>query len=509
MQASNRMILNTIVMYVKYVVNMAVALFSSRWVLLALGEEDFGIYSLVAGLLSMLMFLNVTMASSTQRFLSYAVGTRDESLMRETFHNSCIIHFFIGAIILCLFESVGIYFLHHVLSVPMGKMHLAEFVLHSMSISTFITIICVPYYASLITHENIVYVSIVQIAEALMKFGVAYWLLYLAQDQLRFYAMAMMTISIIGSLAFFIYGVKSYKETHLSFRWVRDSKQMKKLLSYSSWNLIGGISSMLRNQGVALLLNTFFGVVVNAAWGIAQQINGQLSFFSHAIVTATRPQIVKSEGSGNRNRMLSLSMSTCKITFLILAIIAVPLIVEMPYILEIWLKKVPDNTITFSRYILLLTMIAQLSIGISISVESVGNIKLMQLMVGGLHFVVLPAGYILLKLHCLPYAVCVVMLVEELLAFCFRLSVARKVAGLPVVFFIKSIVIPAVACILFTYSICLLLTQLVNEGFLRLIMISACSILLISYIAYNYILFDNERNKILSFCESVVTLHKK
>lgn len=499
------MILNTIVMYIKYIINMAVALFSSRWVLLALGEEDFGIYSLVAGLLSMLMFLNVTMASSTQRFLSYAVGTSDESLMRETFHNSCIIHLFIGVIILCLFESVGIYLLHHVLSVPMGKMHLAAFVLHCLSISTFITIIFVPYYASLITHENIVYVSIVQIAEALMKFGVAYWLLYLAQDQLRFYAMAMMTISIIGSLAFFIYGVKSYKETRLSFRRVRDSKQMKKLLSYSSWNLMGGISSMLRYQGVSMLLNSFFGVLINAAWGIAQQLNGQLIFFSNAIVTATRPQIVKSEGSGNRERMLLLSMSTCKITVLILSIFAVPLIVEMPYVLELWLKEVPQNTVIFSRYIILFTLISQMSIGISISVESVGNIKLMQIMVSGLHFLVLPIGYILLKFDCLPDAVCMVMLAAELLAFFCKLYASHKVANLPVLYFIRKIFLPTVFCILLAFLACLLLTYYLEEGFVRLIMVSACSLLLITFIAYNFLLFDNERNKILSFCKSIVS----
>ena len=503
MQASNRMILNTIVMYVKYVVTMVVALFSSRWVLLALGAEDFGIYSLVAGMLSMLMFLNVMMASSTQRFLSFAVGTKDENLIKETFYNSCIIHLLIGIIILCLFESLGMYFLHNVLSIPMGKIHLAKFVLHCLSISTFITIICVPYYAALITHENIVYVSIIQITEAFMKFGVAYWLLYLAQDQLCFYAVGMMTISIIGSLAFVIYGVKKYNETHFSFRRLKDGKQMKTLLSYSSWNLIGGISSMFRNQGVAMLLNSFFGVVINAAWGIAQQINGQLVFFSNAIVTATRPQIVKSEGGGNRKRMLELSMTTCKITFLILAIIAVPLIIEMPYLLEIWLKKVPDNTIVFSRFILLLTLISQLSIGISISVESVGNIKLMQLLVGGLHFIVLPIGYLLLILGCLPYAVCVVMLIEESLAFGFRLYVSQKVAGLPVLFFLRKTVLPAIICVLLAFLVCWLLTQYINEGFLRLIIVSICSLLLIVLIAYNFILFDNERNKILVFCTRV------
>ena len=492
-------------MYIKYVINMVVALFSSRWVLLVLGEEDFGIYNLVAGLLSMLMFLNVTMASSTQRFLSYAMGTKDENLMKETFYNSCLIHLFIGIFVLCIFESFGLYFLHYFLSVPVGKMYLAEFVLHCLSISTFFTIILVPYYAALITHENIVYVSIIQITEALLKFGVAYWLLYLTKDQLKFYAISMMNISIIGSLSFVIYSIKNYKETRFSFRHMRTSKQMKVLLSYSSWNLIGGISSMFRNQGVAMLLNSFFGVVINAAWGIAQQINGQLSFFSNAIVTATRPQIVKSEGGGNRKRMLTLSMSTCKITFLIMAIIAIPLIVEMPYILEIWLNKVPSNTIVFSRFILLLTLIAQLSIGISISVESVGNIKLMQLMVGGLHFIVLPVGYILLKLGCPPYIVCVVMLAEELLAFCFRLYVSRKIAGLPVRYFIGNIVLPAASCILFTFFVCLLLTRLVDEGLIRLIIICTSSLLLITFISFKFILIDNERNKILAFINSIAS----
>lgn len=508
MQASNRMILNTIVMYVKYVINMVVALFSSRWVLLALGEEDFGIYNLVAGLLAMLMFLNVTMASSTQRFLSYAVGTKDEKKIKETFYNSCLIHLFIGIIILFLFETLGILFLHHVLNVPMGKMYLAEFVLHCLSISTFITIICVPYYAALITHENIVFVSVIQIFEALIKFGVAYWLLYMTENQLKFYSIAMTAISIIGSFSFFVYVIKNYKETHFSVRWVRDTQQMKRQLSYSSWNLIGGVSSMFRNQGVAMLLNSFFGVIINAAWGIAQQINGQLSFFSQAIVTATRPQIVKSEGAGNRERMLSLSMSTCKITFLILSIIALPLIVEMPYIMEIWLKKVPEYAITFSRFVILTTLISQMSIGISISVESVGNIKLMQLIVGGLHFIILPIGYLFLKMGCLPHVVCTVMLAEEILAFCFRLYISKIIARLPIMFFLKKIFTPSLTCACITFLLCFSITLFINEGFYRLLLVCALSLLLTSLIAYNFILFKNERDKLHSFCKSAISKYR-
>ncbi len=504
MIASNRLMFNTMVMYAKYAITIAVSLFSSRWVLLALGEEDFGIFSLVAGLLAMLQFLNVTMASSTQRFMSYAAGTKDMKLMKVTFYNSLLIHFIIGIVILALFETVGMLLLHHVLSIPLGKMHLAEFVLHCMSVGTFVTIVCVPFYAALLTHENILFFSIVQVTESILHVTLAYWLLYIASDRLKIYAVATMLLSIMVSSAYVVYVRRNYAESRVGLRGFGDRRQLKEFLAYSSWNLIGGISSVLRTQGVAMLLNSFFGVIINAAWGIAYRINGQLRFFSSAIVTAARPQIVKSEGSGNRQRMLALSMTTCKITFLLLSLISVPLILEMPYILEIWLKEVPGYTVLFSRFIVLLSLIFQLSIGVGISIESVGNIKMVQLIVGGLHFIVLPVGYVLLKMGCQPYAVCIVMVAEESLAFCFRLLIARRVSGLPVSHFVLKVVIPSVSTVAMVFGICLYVKSLMETGFLRLVLICIISSLLISLLTYRFLLFDNERAKVKAFCNSAL-----
>ena len=502
MQPSNRMMLNTMVMYTKYIINMVVVLFASRWVLLALGEEDFGIYNLVAGIIAMLMFLNITMASSTQRFLSYAVGTKDDNLIKETFKNSLIIHFFIGVVVFILFETIGLYSLHHILSVPEGKMSLAEFVLHCMSTSTFFTIVCVPFHAALLTHENILFISIIQVAHAVFKFIVAFILLYLSSDRLRIYAVSMMTLTILESLAFVYYVKKNYFEANISLKGWHNNNLMKKILAYSGWNLIGGISSVFRSQGVAMLLNSFFGVIINAAWGIAYQINGQLSFFSHAIVTATRPQIVKSEGGGNRERMLSLSMTTCKISFLLLSIFCIPLIIEMPYVLRIWLKVVPDYTTVFSRFILLLTLISQLSIGVSICVESVGNIKAMQIIVGGLHFLVIPVGFFLLRLGYQPYAVCIVMVLEEVLSFIFRIVIAHKTAGLPILFFMKKIVLPSICCVISVSFLCLSLDYTFEENFLRLCLVSLCSAASISLISYKLLLSPKEKEKIGGFYKS-------
>lgn len=493
---------NTMVMYAKYAITIAVSLFSSRWVLLALGEEDFGIYSLVAGLLAMLQFLNVTMASSTQRFMSYAAGTKDMKLMKVTFYNSLLIHFIIGVVILTLFETVGQFFLHHVLSVPAGKMDLAVFVLHCMSASTFISIVSVPFHAALLTHENILFLSVVQVAEALLHIILAYWLLFLSADQLKIYAVATMLLSSLASFSFVVYVKRHYVESRVGFRGYGDRHQLKKFLAYSSWNLIGGISSVLRTQGVAMLLNSFFGVIINAAWGIAYRINGQLSFFSSAIVTAARPQIVKSEGSGNRQRMLALSMSTCKITFLLLSVISVPLVLEMPYILELWLKEVPGYTVVFSRFIVLLSLIFQLSLGVAISIESVGNIKMVQLIVGGLHFIVLPVGYVLLRMGCQPYAVCVVMVTEEALAFCFRLLIARRVSGLPVSHFVFRVVIPAVATVASVFGISFYVRSFMDTGLPRLSAVCIISFVLIPLLAYRFLLSDSEREKVKAFCAS-------
>ena len=266
MDTNKKMVLNTCIMYARVAITMGVTLLSSRWVLMALGEEDFGIYSLVAGMLSLLSFLNVTMASSTQRFLSYALGRGNIKELNSVFNISLLLHLFIGLLVLLIFEVVGNLMLDSVLQIPVGKEEDAMFVLHCLSISMFVTVITVPFNASLITHENMLFVAMTQVGEALIKLIIAYILLSYMGDKIRLYALCMMVIPLFSNSMYMVYCFRNYRETRISFKAAKRIDLLKELVSYTGWNMIGGISHLFKAQGIAMLLNAFKGVVINAAF---------------------------------------------------------------------------------------------------------------------------------------------------------------------------------------------------------------------------------------------------
>ena len=508
MNANSRMLFNTCVMYIRVALTMGVTLLSSRWVLMALGEKDFGIYNLVAGLLSMLSFLNITLSSSTQRFLSFALGKGDVSELNSVFNVSCILHCSIGVIILILFEVIGNLFIDQVLQIPTGKEADAIFVLHCIAISMFISIITVPYNASLITHENMLFVSCIQICEALLKLLVAYTILDFSGNRIRLYALLMLAIPLFSSTCYVIFCRKKYIETKIKIKSGLNKGIFKSFAAYTGWNLIGGISHLFKAQGIAILLNTFMGVVINAAYGIANQVNSQLQFFSSTIVTATRPQIVKSEGMGNRVRMIQVSITTCKLTFLLLSILAVPFIIECDYILNLWLKDVPKFTTEFVQLILIGSLVRQLYTGISIGIESVGLIKYLQIFVGGLHYLVLPLGYILLKLEFGVLSVFYMLICEEFLCLIITSIISHKVTKLNLLTYYKGCIIPCLFTYLCTLLICASCILCLQDSLFRLILECCLSIIFTMFFSL-IIVFDNkEKSLVLSYTYKLKSLFK-
>ncbi len=510
MRANNRMVINTIILYGRLAVTMVVTLLSSRWVLMALGKEDFGIYNLVAGLLSMLMFLNLTMATATQRFLSFALGKGKQKEIEETFYYSCILHLITGFIIVVAIEVIGQVLLYTVLQIPEGKMYLAIFCLHTLSVSTFATVISVPYNAVLISHENIIFVAFVEIVSALLKLLLAIVLLDYAGERLKLYAISMTIIPILQVLTYRTYCYRHYTETRFRIHKISDKNLFRQMISYAGWNLIGSISSLLRTQGVSMLLNAFYGVMMNAAYGIASQVKGQLNNFSTSIVTATRPQIVKSEGQGNRQRVLTLSATTSKIAFLLLSMLSIPLMVEMPYILQLWLKNVPEYTVSFTRLIILINLVFQFSIGISIPIESVGKIRLLQIWVGGLHFIVLPIGYVMLKLSFSPDSIFVMIVCEEVIGIALRLFISQKVTGLNAKQFVKETIFPSILTTALLYFLSVSINRFMTEGFMRLVLTCCLSFLYMIIIGYNFTLTKFEQVHIRELANKILRkLHLK
>ncbi len=499
MQNTNKIIINSGVMYARVAITMVVSLLSSRWILMALGKEDFGLYSLIAGMLTLLMFVNLSMASSTQRFLSYYQTKDKGSQVKEVFYISLILHFLVGVIVLLLIETVGLLLLDHFLQIPFGKEQLALFVLHTLSISTFFLIISVPYHACLIAHENMIFISIVQILHAFLKLSAAIILLYYDGSRLKLYAILLLTFQIIETIIYGLYGKRKYAETSVTFHRISDFSLMKEIISYASYNMIGALSTLFRTQGVSLLFNSFYGVIINAAYGIASQVQGQMRFFSGTIVNAARPQIVKKEGEGNRKGMLALTNSTCKLSFLMLATFAIPLIVEMPYVLRLWLKNVPEYTAGLTSLMLILSMISQFNVGTIIGIESVGNIKMVQLTVSILHFIVLPLAWLLLYFDFSPYWVLLMIIFEEAIALLIAILVSNKITGLDIKDFLFNYLIPSIATFIVVFFICKAVSLFLSEGFTRLIIVSFTSVFASIILCMSYSLNKQERQRITFF----------
>ena len=502
MRNSNIIVYNTIVVYSRVAITTIVTFLSSRWILQALGVEDFGLYNLVAGMLSMLMVLNSSMAASTQRYLAYSIGEGDNSRVKSVFTLGVLIHVFISIIVLLLIETGGQWFLLNVLSIPSGREDTAIFCLHCLSISTCFSILSVPYTALLLSYEKMLFISVIQILESILKLVTAILLLGCTGDKLKIYVSLITLISVFASISYAIFSYSTCKTCRFSVEHL-NKHLFKDFISFASWSLIGSTSTMLKNQGLAMLLNTFFGVVINAAYGIANQIKGQFMFISSSVVTAAKPQIVQSEGNGNRQRSLNLSSSVSKISFLLLSLISVPFIVEMSTILEIWLVTVPEYTVSFAVLIIITNLVFQFFVGAFLPIESVGRIKWVQITVSLCHCMVIPIGYCLLKLGVSPVILLLVVLIEEIVSLILILLLSKRIVGLNINEYVKTTILPPIAILILCTLIAYVPHVLILNKWLRLLAVVIVSTLSISLFSYLFALKEYEKNKVKEIFQKI------
>ena len=426
MQASSRVALNTFILYGRMILTMGISLYSTRIVLKALGDLDYGIFNLIAGTIVMLSFLNAAMSTASQRYLSFHQGKKDYNKQKQVFTNSLFLHIFLGILIVILLEIAGLFLFDGFLNIPESRVHSAKIIYHYMAVTVFFTVIAVPFTGLLIAHENIWWVAIVNIVETFLKLAIAVSLFYIEFDKLITYGVLSASITIITFFLYAVFSFKRYSECTFENLFKPEKNSIRELTSFAGWNLIGALCGMGRNQGLALILNLFFGAVINAAYGIASQVGAQLLFFSRTMLSALNPQIMKSEGSGDRERMLRLSMMASKFGLFLLAIFAIPIIFEMTSILRFWLNDIPDHTIIFCRLVLIGSLTNQLTIGIQSAMQAYGDIKYYQIIVGGMLLFNLPLAYTILKFSDFPpYSVLVSYVFIEFCACVLRLIFAK------------------------------------------------------------------------------------
>lgn len=483
MRANSRIVFNTGVLYVKMIITMAFTLLSTRWILEALGTDDFGLYNLIAGLVAMLSFLNTAMAVGTQRNLSFQLGRNSFTELKETFSSSVAIHVLLGIIVVIIAETAGRMFMESSLNIPLQRSNDAILLFHLMTASMFITIIGVPFLAAINAHEHMIVIAFINIFEAVWKFSLAIYLLTFCGDRLIFYSILLLVMTSLSFIFMVVFCLKKYPETRFLLRKTYSKTKIKFLLGYSSWNIIGALGQLLKGQGIAMLFNTFAGVAVNAAYGISQQVNGQLSFFSNSIIRAFNPQIISSEGEGNHKRMLNLSCTSCKVSTLLMLIIVVPLMFNLEFILSIWLKQVPNYAIPFTFLILVNSVFFQMYHGLELAIHADGRIRNFSLIACGLNLLSVPLGYILLQLG---YPLEIVLIASILCVLGNMYNVAyhvQKYCGLSKQFFYFKTVLPMTILFIFSSLICFFIVN-GNADLFSLItcyVINTLSIILLFY----------------------------
>ena len=375
MSTAQRVIKNTGWLYAKMGVTMFISLYTTRLILNSLGAADFGIYNVVGGAIAMLGFINAAMASTTQRFLNYNEGAGDLERQKRIFNVSIVLHVSIAIIIGILLIVAGWIFFHGILNIPSERLFAAKVVYGCMIVSTLFTVISVPYDACLNAHENMRYYAVVGILESVLKLAVAFICVYTLCDKLIVYGILMAVIPLITLSIMYVYCHRHYQECVLALTKYYSRSIILDMSRFAGWSFLTTITSMLTQYGLGIVLNSFYGVVLNAAHGIANQVSGMLMAFSSNAQKAFNPVLVKSEGAGDRERLKYVTFFGCRISFYIFGIFSLPMIFLAPEILKIWLKDVPMWAVAFTQLQLLRTLLEQITLSMTMAILAEGNIK--------------------------------------------------------------------------------------------------------------------------------------
>lgn len=504
MSSANRVVKNTSILYAKMAITVFFSLYTTRLILVALGVNDFGIFNLVAGAISMLTFLNTAMASATQRFISYAEGSGDFTRVRKIFNISTVLHIVIALCVLILLEIVGFFLFNGILNIPENRISVAKVIFQFMIVSTIFTIISVPYDAVINAHENMLLFAVIGIIESILKFVIAIYISYTVLDKLTMYVALIASLSILLLIFRRVYCHRKYPECKLNFKKYYDKSISKEIVSFAGWSFLGASSSMLANYGQGLVMNVFFGSVVNAAQGIANQVSGQLGVFAGTMLKALNPVIDKSEGSGNRGLMLKATITGSKVSFFLLMLFFVPVLVEMPYVFKVWLKNVPDYAIIFCRLLLIRNLVEQLFVTLTSSIAAVGNIKRFQLYNSALAFLPLIISYLLFQYGFEPYYLYVSFLIYSILTSVLTFYFAHELCGLSITGYLYNVIFKCGVVFLLVIFAAFLPTLFMQQGPFRLTVVFFASFVAYSFAVWNIGLLEDERKSIIVMGKSAL-----
>ena len=429
MSDNKRIFNNSLILYARLIIISVIGIITSRFILNALGESDYGLYNVVGGIVFFLALLNNVMVSASYRFIAFELGTNDENSANKIFNISLVIHLILAVIVVVFAEIFGLYYIHNYLNVSPGKLDDAIFVFQFSVFSTVFSIISVPFQGLIIAKEKFIATAVVEIIRSVLGLLVVALTIFFIGNKLRLYAGLIAFISIIPPIIYFIYCKRFYNKLSA---WNFQSKpdKYKEMLSYSGWTLFGATAGSLEVQGSAILVNLFFGTFINAGLGIANQVNNMVKLFAQSINQAVIPQLTKSYSAGLHDRTERLVIFTSKYTFFLMMLPAAPIFLQIDFLLLLWLKEVPIYTAIFIKTMLINALIYTTTASVPSAIQAIGKIRNIQVVTSLISLMGLPLAYVLFKLEQPPYYLFFVYSFVGVINFCVVQFFIKKILNI-------------------------------------------------------------------------------
>lgn len=493
---NKRIAKNTLMLYFRMLVMMAVSLYTSRVVLDTLGVSDYGIYNVVGGFVTMFSLISGAMTAATQRFLSFAIGEGKTKEVTSVFSTAVIIHIGLAFIILIAGETIGVWFVANKMNFPPGRYTAAIWVFEFSLLTFLVSVINVPYNAAIIAYEKMSAFAYISIVEVVLKLLIVYLLLITPFDRLIFYAILMALVQILIQFIYATYTHRKIKTCHCN--WKLNHDYFKQMSSFVSWNLIGSLAGVCKDQGLNVVLNIFFGTAVNAARGVAMQVSSAINRFVTNFQVAMNPQIIKLYAADERKEMFKLVFRGSRFSYLLLLCLSLPVVIEAPFILNIWLVKAPDYTVPFLRLIIFTALIDSLSNTLITSMHASGKVRDYQIVVGGLSLLTLPLAYLLLKLGYSPISALAASLFISVVCLFARVALLSRTIDFPAISFLRKVALRMLILTIASYIVPLAVYRFTSVNWMTFIMV--CIVSLISGLIFSYYMGmeKHEREVIIS-----------
>lgn len=502
---NKRIAKNTLLLYVRTLFIMLVTLYTSRVVLNTLGVTDYGIYNVVGGVVAMFGFINGSMSSATQRYITFALGKGDKENLQKVFSTALQIHVLIAVLIIILGETVGLWFMYTQMQIPADRMDAAFWVLQCSIVSTAVMIISVPYNADIIAHEKMSAFAYISILEAVLKLAIVFALVLSPFDKLIFYAFLILAVQLLIRLCYSHYCSRHFEES--KYRHVWDKSLFKEMTGFAGWSMFGNLAGVLFGQGLNMLLNVFFGPVVNAARAVSVQVQSAIQQFVGNFQMALNPQITKTYAKGEMDEMHKLMFRSARFSFYLLFFLSLPVLFETNFILTVWLKIVPDNTVVFLRIMICTSLLYTLSNPLMVANQATGKVRKYQAICGTILLLILPVSYICLLLGCPAYSVFIVHFVMESITQAVRMVLLRPLIGIRIRDYFRHIYLRVFVVVILSFILPFLVYEHMDDTVLRFFTVCIACVLSVGSVAYTLGLSSSERAfvhaKVVGICNKI------